>query len=441
MQVLKVLIFTLILSLQALSQAELQIKSEIPLDLEKERWIYLPKTRQVLILRINSSEFWDVETGKLLRTSAPMNFKYIWEAEKSPDEEKILFHPFIGKEAELWDIGKGKLIAVLPKQPKDIDGVEWSSDNRYFILKNSPYDLGKEHRVWDGATGQIKSVIKTKFKSAAEFSPDGKTILTTEIDISIRKNNHLKLWDASSGNLLKELIPSESAQSVRAYFAPNGKCVLVDDGDKIFTRNINTSQTETVFAQSNEKKRYRAVKFSPDGKFLLIHKALYRGFTKHDETTFEIYDAETGALKIELKTQKPEKNQVELGQVVWRPDGKALVSAGEYYQKKYEAESWDVLTGKQKFVLSPLTAKLGIKLFGSGYDTLDRISFTPDSRFLITDNLGKEDYLRIWDAETGHLLRAFSETEGRYNFTPDKKYLYRLDETKKELSFYELTVK
>lgn len=437
MRGLTVFFVILFLFFQVYSQPEdftLQLKSKIPLG--DQGRLYLPKKQQALIFNKNSFEIWSIETGELLKKLPPINTKYFFK-ELSPNEEKFIAYDFANKEAELWDIETGKMIAVLPKQKAGIKEVVWSADSRFFLLYS--YENAKELFVWNAETGKTQLIVTSKYGSYGKFSPDGKQLLTALNSVRFKQNYSVRLWDIESGKLLKEFFPSQKNRYVKAQFTPNGKYILAEQEGNLFSWDINTGEIKNVFTK-NIDRIYTLTKFSPDGKFLLVHKTKFRGLTKHDESWFEIYNAETGELKIELRTQKSGKHQVETHQIIWRPDSRALVSAGEYYNnfQNYEAESWDVLTGKQKFVLSPLVAKLARGLWESGYDNFDEISFTPDSKFFITSN---PDFLRIWDAETGELLRKFDVGEGRFFFTYDKKYLGKMIEKEDIIYFYELAGK
>lgn len=433
MRVLKFFFVILLLFFQVYSQSEhftLQLKSKIPLG--DQGRLYLPKKQQALIFSKDSAEVWDIETGKLLRTLPPINAQYYFR-ELSPNEEKFIAFDLFKKETELWNIANGKMIAVLPRQKSDIKEVVWSADSRFFILYS--FRNTKELFVWNAETGKTQIIVTSKYGSHGKFSPNGKQLLTTLDSVSFKQNYSVRLWDVESGKLLREFFPPRKNRYLKAQFTPNGKYILAEQEGNLFSWDINTGEIKNVFTKSIDR-IYTLPKFSPNGKFLLVHKTKFRGLTKHGETWFEVYDVETGELIIELRTQKTGKHQVETHQIIWRPDGKALISAGESFQREYEAESWNVLTGKQKFVLFPLVAERHKGVIPDpGYRKLDEISFTPDSKFLITSN---PDFLRIWNAETGKLLEKFDAGEGRFFFTYDKKYLGRLDEKEAIISFYEL---
>ena len=100
-----------------------------------------------------------------------------------------------------------------------------------------------------GHTGLIKS---------AEFSPDGKYIITSSEDKTA------KVWKSSTGELLLELRKTDIVN--RATYSPNGKYIAISWGENIYTTTVSNALTgETVMEVKNA---YMAV-FSPDSKHLI----------------------------------------------------------------------------------------------------------------------------------------------------------------------------
>ena len=406
-------------------------------------WLYLPKRKEVLVFGANSTSVFGLETGGKIKELSALHIpKGHFLRDLSPDETKLVTYGFLDKEAELWDISHGNLIVAFPKRNKEIDTVVWDSNSRYLLFNNSPIHGEKAHEVFDAQTGRVISTIVTRLKSTAQFSPDGKAVLTCETDITYRRTDQLKLWNVVNGALIREFPLTFYAQTVRATFSPDGKYVLVSDVEKdIHVIDSNSGETFKVIDRGSDIAGYSRLLFSPDGRYLLLNRERWRGFFKRDEVWFEVYDTVSYTLKSEIRTQRPGKDQVEEHQVLWRPDSNAVVSAGDFYQKQYGAECWDTVTGRQKFVLSPLIAKHASGLLDSGYDYYDEVSFSEDSRLLITSNTSKNDNVRIWDAETGKLLKALNRTEGYYRTTPDDKYVTKIEADGRTISLYEIVAR
>jgi hypothetical protein len=78
------------------------------------------------------------------------------------------------------------------------------------------------------------------------------------------------------------------------------------------------------------------------------------------------------------------------------PDGLTLASGG-----LGEIHLWDVDSGSPRRVLEVRTSK--------GYASkVDSLTFSPDGSLLAGGSWGLEDVVRLWDAETGELLRKFT---------------------------------
>jgi WD40 repeat protein len=140
-------------------------------------------------------------------------------------------------------------------------------------------------RVLDGTSGELKFEIQIKGLSGrAQFSPDGKRILTTS------DSEDARLWDVETGRLLARLRPPERryADGSSGVFRPDGKVVAVHSyGYGIYLWDCATGLLKTHVALDTST----LAGFSPDGKLLAIHRI-------HE--SIEIRDSETGALRSTL---------------------------------------------------------------------------------------------------------------------------------------------
>lgn len=416
-----------------------KLEEKLKISIEKDYfeqansgWLYFPKKQQILIYGTDSSRFVSLETGEITKTIPPITKPLKLIGDLSPDETKMIFYNYYGKESELWDISNGKLIAVLPKSKNNIIGIKWSADNRYFMYENSYGSLEKENLIFDATSGKIATVIKTKYKAYINFSPDGKTVLTSEQNIYRRRKDLLKLWNPTDGKLINDFANIGKNQFVGGEFSPNGKNIVIRNGDDFSVLDINNGEIKFSFSGT-----YYLL--NPYANMIAAIKEDFRGLTKHDEITLEIYDFETGKLLSEIKTGKSNQHQVETHQKVWSPDGKSFASAGDRYSENYEAEVWKIADGRSKFILSSLVAKDTRSLLEDGYDYYDRISFTPDSRYLIANNfLGKENQIKIWNAETGELLKTLTSEKRSLLLTSDSRYLTQTNKSDRRIKFYEI---
>ncbi|MCL2742657.1 MAG: WD40 repeat domain-containing protein [Planctomycetaceae bacterium] len=234
----------------------------------------------------------------------------------------------------------------------------------------------------------------TAWVSFAVYTPDGKKIITSSWDDTIR------IWDAESGsaNFGKELkklgISHQSIQS--DAFSPDRKRMVIthrnaqildtESGEKLLTLRVREAEGNSVSGAF----------FSPDGK-----KIVTEIWSSEDMLTARIWDAELG---IELHRLAVPNFSVYRG--TFSQDGKKIVMNIE----DKTARIWDVKTGKE---LHKLSEQLG---------GINDAVFSPDSKKILTvsgPNGWADSIARIWDVESGKELKTLKGAEGFIVFSPD----------------------
>ena len=200
-----------------------------------EAAMFSPDGKKIVTISNDSLvKIWEVSTRTLL-VSFRAHDKLVKSAEFSPDGKMIMTHSLQDSIGKIWDATSGKLLANL-KAERDLDKIsaaQFSFDGkkivtayraRYSIMNDIVRDYPA--LIWDARTGALLAKLQGHNLSitAANFSPDGKKIVTASDDHTI------KLWDVARGQLLSNLTGHGNA--VRsASFSPDGKNIVSASDD------------------------------------------------------------------------------------------------------------------------------------------------------------------------------------------------------------------
>lgn len=165
--------------------------------------------------------------------------------------------------------------------------------------------------IWDAATGDNKFGLKGHQGRifSAEFSPDGKRIVSLASDTTVR------IWDAETGHEMLTLRDQHAQTGSSVVFSPDGKKMA----------SMMQNRTVKIWdAESGEEKSVLAcssfptvasvptvVSFSPDSKRILVFNL----------QEWEVWDAETGVRGYEL-----EEYSGALDLMSWSPDCRRIAA-------------------------------------------------------------------------------------------------------------------
>lgn len=272
---------------------------------------------------------------------------------------------------------------------------------------------------------------------SAEFSPDGKTILTAGND------NFVRLWDTQTGEMRQTVEPQKGAW--KAAFYPDGKhfAVASSSNSNPVIKIYETATMRELLTLSNHLKRVRAVDVSPDGKLLASGDM---------NGNVIIWNAETGAEIRRFSFSVPDKN-VEVYDVLFSANGDKLAVSGFETFAIIDTATWrsrqlelkkladkDLTLISWKIRFSPLGKTIALATYTGEVIFLDTetfeilrvlkvhqaniksLDFSSDGKLLATASWDRT--VKFTDVQTGELL---SELRGHFAgvhdvaFSPDGK--------------------
>jgi WD40 repeat protein len=289
----------------------------------------------------------------------------------------------------------------------------FSPDGRQVLLgfTPTPNREGKkaEHllSVYEADSGKKRYGLpgfEKEYLLAADFSPDGRFLLTVSTDKA--DADQVRLWDAATGQFLRLLLRDGEGRDrphIRAFWTPDSQRVFVfTEGQGRFW---NAETGALVGQLAVDLTGQSDPCFSPDRQRLLTHQL--------GQAT--LWDTQTGARLAVLSGPFKEygftPGPIAQGTIrhigprgSFSPDGRRIVAPSGR-----TAVVWDGFSGKQLAVLRGHAAKV------------TGAAFSPDSRWLAT---WAEDGVRLWYADSGKEFFHPTEQETWWaGFSPDGRWL------------------
>ena len=333
----------------------------------------------------STAKVWDAGSGKMLADLKGHNSEVLF-VEFSPDGKKVITGSG-DSTAKIWDAETGNILKDIGDHKAPVRVTHFSPDGKRFVTASDDGDV----KLWDSETWVLISNIKgkIKFKSeetprsdeivrAADFSPDGKKILTVYLDSSV------KIWNAETGVLLHDI--------KRRYDYVNNTS-FSKDGKK-FSLGLAGGDAEVYDVVSGkllvdlkgEATWIASITYSPDGKRMLI---------SNSGGSAKLCDVETGAMVAVLSAIK--KSQ--WGVSGWfSPDGKKIITLSSDGLPRV----WDAITGIHLWDIKKNNNRTGSPQFSSNGKKI--YSASSDSSF------------NIWDAASGKLLLDIKDQKNKINY-------------------------
>ncbi|KAK0249913.1 hypothetical protein LTS09_014936 [Friedmanniomyces endolithicus] len=295
-------------------------------------------------------ERWGAETQKLEGHRSWLNSLAF-----SPDGKTLMS----GSEdcTLVWDVATGEEMQKYEHET-DVSGVAFSQDGNTLALYS-----GNSIVLRDTATSEVTQRLIGHHRNvtAAAFSPDNKTVLSTS------KDSTLRLWDVATG---KEMQKQELALSVEEslerslVFSFDNKTIAYGSGGQIVIRNAATGVEKQKLVGHTGV--ITAVAFLLDGRTLVSGSG---------DMTVRLWDIETGEEK-----QKLIKHTKGVSCVACSSDSRTIASGSVDLTVKL----WDARTGIQKHS------------FTGHSSPIYAITFSTDGKTIASGS--GDTTVRLWDA-------------------------------------------
>jgi len=294
----------------------------------------------------------------------------------SPDGKLIV--TAADHDVRVWQVEGARELALL-RHANMAHTAVFSSNGRRVLTTSSAIDDGLAH-VWDWEPAQEIARTKSDWVASAEFSPDGRRILT-------RTGWAASLWDAEDGAAIGALIGHEGGLNVAA-FSPDGRHILTasDDGT---ARVWSAESSNEIAVFLGHPYHVKSAAISPDGRWVA---------TGSDDAV-RIWEAGTGQEVLRLEDRAVEC-------VAFSPEGLRLVTSS----KNETARIWDLASGKEM-----------VRLVGHT-EWVTSASFSPDGRYVLTAS--RDLTARVWDPQTGNEIACLSSLVGARETSEDLSMMY-----------------
>jgi WD40 repeat protein len=337
------------------------------------------------------AKVWDAVTGQSVAT-----FKghsgYLNGVAFHPKGDRVVTCGGNPGSVKVWNAATGKEILNLTDCGHFPSCVAYSPDGRQIagVAKdgwNGSWYTEKV-RLWDAETGKLLRIWTVRTKGAdilrAHFSPDGKWLLTAEVQPT--------LYNASDGQVLAILSGHQGCAADGAHFSPDGKTIYTADRDGTIRVWDTAGVLQRSLLEGSPETGLMGIALSPDGR-----RAAGCSVTK--DRTIRVWDLVDSRELLKIPTPHPAWN------IAFSPDGSTI--AGICTDGK--VRRWEASTGKELF---PLPGHEG----GPG----GCVTFTPDGSRLVSG--GGDNALRVWDFREKRQVFAITDHPGfvqRVAVSPD----------------------
>ncbi len=282
-------------------------------------------------------------------------------------------------------------VRTLSGQTKRSDSMAYNADGTRLVS----WSIDLTVRVWDTATGHVGMTIPEmppELGGSVVFSPDGTRIALSGTIAGPTKIGSVRLYDAATGRLAREIRQGTSNLSSLA-FSPDGTRIAVgqEAGGAVFILDADRGALLRTLAIRDERFTVMNLAFNRDGSRLAAVAGEPLRFRPGE---LHLWNLENGDELFSVQAHTDSANRV-----AFHPDGSRLATAGN----DGKVRIWDTKTGLETLSLR-------------GHpDMVNGTSFSPDGRRLAS--VGIDGTLKVWDSapsdDPGRKLREYLDATAR----------------------------
>jgi len=332
-----------------------------------------------------SAKIWDVETGLVLQTltghTAPVR-----AVAAAPDGRLVATASADGT-LKTWSVETGSNPLTIRDHVGFVNCVAFTSDGRHLVSAGEDTTL----RMWGSTTGEEVRAFRGHTGSV-----DGLAIGTDDrLIVSASADQSIKVWDPAIGPRGQITLGGHSDVQTAA-FSPDSRLVATGGEDK--TLKVWQTATGQLLWDRQTSDVIYCTAFDPNGKRLA---------SAGSGRTVDLWD-----IKSQEKLAGFAGHAGDIWAIAFSTQGNMLVSGSE----AGEVKLWDTATGNE---LRPLE--------GHSKGVL-AVAFRPDGRLIASG--GEDSLVKLWNMATGKLLRTFNghaENVSSVAFAPNGRWIASAD--------------
>ena len=291
----------------------------------------------------------------------------------------------------LWNTNTETLQATLQGHTSDVLNVAFSPDGSLLASGSADGTV----RLWNPDTETLQATLEAHMDNvlSVAFSPDGTLLASASAD------GLVGLWDTHT-EILQATLGHESPV-LSVAFSPDGD--LLASGSSDGTARLWDPHTPQLTATLGHESPVESVAF--DGSTLVT------GSQDGRVRQWEITISPDGIRDISEPLRTVTGHSLNVNSVAFSPDGQTLAS-GSGSLLSGSLRLWDANTGVQlrEFTASRIRglslSPIGLTGTRGPESFVNSVAFSPDGQTLASGSgIGFSGYLRLWDTNTGALLR------------------------------------